>query len=103
MNRYSAFPRKLPSGGYWAMLRLCRDAHPAPVMGSGDKPKVFPTKGEAVEECLRHIMAFINGRPIRGESFNAAGTTKEAARIAADRIFMGGGKTVQVERIQARA
>lgn len=101
MNRYSAYPHRVPGGvGFWAMIRLCRDAHPAPVMDAGDKPKVFATKGEAAEECLRHIMAFMNGRPIRGEKFDAGVVSlREVRRARADKLFMGGGRTVQVERV----
>ncbi len=99
MNRYSAYPHRIPGGlGYWAMIRLCRDAHPAPVMDAGDKPKVFTSKGEAAEECLRHIMAFMNGRPIRGEKFDVA-PRSNAARAKAEMLFAGKRKTVQVERV----
>jgi hypothetical protein len=101
MNRYSAYPHRVPGGvGFWAMIRLCRDANPAPVMDAGEKPKVFATKGEAAEECLRHIMAFMNGRTIRGEKFDTGVVSlKDVRRAKADKLFMGGGRTVQVERV----
>lgn len=103
-NKYSAYPHRVPGGfGYWAMIRLCRDSNPSPVMAEGDKPKVFTTKGEAAEECLRHIMAFMNGREIRGEVFDAKATRGSVAREKAEKLFLGGGKVVQVERIEARA
>jgi hypothetical protein len=70
-------------------------------MAEGDKPKVFTTKGEAAEECLRHIMAFMNGKPIRGEVFEPS-KAASPARQKAELLFMGGGKTIQVERIEAR-
>ncbi|NSY17241.1 hypothetical protein [Neorhizobium sp. AL 9.2.2] len=96
-NKYSAYPHRIPGGfGYWAMLRLCRDAHPAPIMAEADRPKVFATKGEAAEEALKHLVAFMNGRPIRGETFDAKPAS--SARMKAEMLFLGGGRTIQVER-----
>ena len=70
------------------MLRLCRDAHPSPIMDEDDKPKVFPTKGEAAEECLRHVLAYMNGRPIRGETFETGEYTRsKAAKAKANQLF----------------
>ncbi len=98
MNRYSAYPHRIPGGfGFWAMIRLCRDAHPSPVMDAGDKPKVFQTKGEAAEECLKHIVAFMNGREIRGERFDEGASMKQVRRAQAERIFSKG-KEISVER-----
>lgn len=94
----SAYPHRIPGGfGFWAMIRLCRDSRPSPVMDTGDKPKVFCTKGEAAEECLKHIIAFMNGREIRGETFEMPKPANDA-RAKAEILFMGGGRTVQVER-----
>jgi hypothetical protein len=88
MNRYSAYPHRIPGGfGYWAMIRLCRDAHPTPVMG------------EAAEECLKHMVAFMNGREIRGESFEKPKAANDA-RAKAERLFIGGGKVIEVERLE---
>lgn len=99
MNRYSAYARRIPGGfGFWAMLRFCRDAHPAPVMEEGDRPKVFATEAEATAECLKHVMAFINGRPIRGETFEIE-KPSTAARAKAEMLFAGGGRVIQVERV----
>ena len=82
MNAYAAYPHPIPSGlGYWAMIRLCRASHPAPVMGKGDRPKVFNTRGEAAEECLRHMVAFMNGHEIRGERFDGHSTAKSRAAL----------------------
>ncbi|NSX90120.1 hypothetical protein [Agrobacterium tumefaciens] len=99
MNKYSAYPHPV-RGGFWAMIRLCRDSQPAPVMDAGEKPKVFPTKGEAAEECLKHIVAFMNGREIRGERFDEGASIKQVRRAQADRIFSKG-KEISVERIPA--
>ena len=100
MNKYSAYPHRLPGGRYWAMIRVCRDSQPSPVMDVGDKPKVFDTKGDAALECLKHVVAFMNGREIRGETFEMP-RSATAARAKAEMLFLGGGKVVQVERLEA--
>lgn len=89
MNRYSAYPHRVPGmATWWAMLRVCREAHPSPVLDRDGKPKVFSTKGEAAEECLKHLVAFMNGRPIRGETFETGDYTPRAlARSQAERVF----------------
>jgi hypothetical protein len=69
------------------MIRLCRDSHPSPVMDVGDKPKVFHTEGEAAAECLKHMLAFMNGREIRGEYFEATPTIRDARRQRAEKLF----------------
>lgn len=89
MNRYSAYPHRVPGmATWWAMMRLCRDARPAPIMDDEGKPKVFATKGEAAEECLRHLVAYMNGREIRGEVFEGGTYTRSAAAKArANQLF----------------
>lgn len=89
MNRYASYPHRIPGGfGYWAMMRLCRDARPSPIMDEEGKPKTFPTKGEAAEECLRHLVAYMNGREIRGEVFEGGTYTRSsAAKARAEQIF----------------
>ena len=83
MNKYASYPHPIPGGfGWWGMIRLCRDARPAPIMDADDKPKVFQTKGEAAEECLRHVLAYMNGRPIRGEQFEGGDYSIKAAKFA---------------------
>jgi hypothetical protein len=106
MNKYSAYSHRIPGGfGFWAMIRLCRNSHPEPVMDKGKKPKVFQTKGEAAEECLKHLVAFMNGREIRGEKFEDGTVTVRQAKFAAAerKLFRGGGKVVEVERVRAEA
>lgn len=83
MNRYSAYPHRVPGmATYWAMLRVCRDAHPAPVLDRHGKPKVFPTKGAAAEECLKHLVDFMNGKSIRGEVFEGGDYSVKNAKFA---------------------
>lgn len=98
MNRYNAYPHRIPGGvGFYAMIRLCRDSEPSPVMGEGDRPKVFASEGAAAHECLKHMVAFMNGRPIRGETFDLV-RPATAARAKAEKLFMGGGRVVEVVR-----
>lgn len=68
-NKYAAYVQEVP-GGYRAMIRVCREAKPNPVMDKGDKPKIYPTRAAALTELLSHVVGFMNGRPIRGEHFN---------------------------------
>ncbi len=97
-NRYNAYPYRIPGGaGFYAMIRLCRDSEPSPVMGTGDRPKVFGSEGEAAKECLKHMVAFMNGREIRGETFDLVKPVT-AARARAEQLFMGGGRVVEVVR-----
>lgn len=98
MNKYSAYPHRIPGGfGFWAMIQFCRDSHPTPFMDAGDKPKLFPTKGEAAEECLKHVVAFMNGKPIRGEKFEDGGSVKQAKFAAAEKIFKQG-RAIEIGR-----
>lgn len=87
MNGYAAYPLKRGIG-WWAMIRVCRESHPAPVLAKGNRPMVFDTRGEAAEECLRHIVAFMNGREIRGERFD--GTSSYRSEV--DRIYFRAGQ-----------
>ena len=76
-NKYAAYPQPIP-GGYRAMIRVCRDAKPNPVMAKGDKPKVLDTEGAAWKEIALHLLAFMNGAEIRGEQFNGGTNTSSA-------------------------
>ena len=97
MNKYSAYPQPVP-GGFRAMMRFARDARPNPVMEEGEKPKVLDSEAAAWREIALHLLAFMNGREIRGEKFDDGTTIKQAKFAAADRLFTGGGKTVEVVR-----
>jgi hypothetical protein len=68
-------------------------------MDTVDRPKVFSSKGEAAEECLKHMVAFMNGREIRGEKFEGMDKPATTARARAEKLFIGGGRAVQVERV----
>lgn len=104
MNKYSAYPQPVP-GGFRCMIRVCRDARPNPVMAPGDKPKVLDSEGEAWKEIAMHLLAFMNGREIRGEVFEGV-----SSHSAADATFpnlqpfvkqRGKQRLTQVERARA--
>lgn len=95
MNKYAAYPQDVP-GGFRAMIRMCRDSRPAPVMEKGEKPKVFDTEGAAWKEIALHLLAFMNGHEIRGERFDGDRLTDYRNQVEA--IFTKG-KRIQIERI----
>lgn len=96
MNKYAAYAQEVPTG-YRAMIRVCREAKPAPVMGYGEKPKVFDTEAEAWKEIAQHLLAFMNGREIRGEMFDIHVTMKDAKRAKFEKLFRKG-KVIEIER-----
>lgn len=95
MNHIAAYPVPVP-GGYRAMVRLSHKAQPWPLM-TGDRPTVYPTFDAAKIAALEHALKHINGTMVR------AGDRCQAAKSAADKLFVGGGKVVAVERRSAGA
>ncbi len=83
MNGYAAYTQPVP-GGYRVMMRLCRDAKPRPVMRKGGFPAVFPDEAAALQAAVHHLLAFMNGNPIRGEIFEGPLT---GSRSAAEELF----------------
>src|SRR5690349_16112608 len=75
-------------GAWRAMVRYSHRSDYWPVM-DGDKPAGFPTKGEAELAALRAQEKHINGT-ITGFG------DKATARSEAEKLFMGGGRTVEV-------
>lgn len=102
MNHFAAYTQQVPTG-YRVMLRFAHHGRPNPVMDKGDKPKVFPTKLEATEEALRHLLAYMNTEYLR------CGETASAALTEAEKLFPSlqpirkNGKVIQVERKRAAA
>lgn len=97
MNEFAGYTRPVP-GGHWALLRFARDGKAKPIMGEGKKPIVFPTEIEALRAVNFHLLAYFNG------NYRRDGEVIYAARSAADRLFTGAGKTVEIEqRRSARA
>jgi hypothetical protein len=96
MNRFAAYPQPVP-GGYRLMMRFAKDSHPKPILGPGDKPIIYPTESAAWKACASHLLSYLNF-PIVGETAVSASSN---ARSKADRLFLGGGKVVQVERLEA--
>lgn len=97
MNEYSGYTVPV-IGGHWAMLRFAKDGQPKPIMGRGEKPVVFPTELEATKAVLKATFAYFNG------DYRRAGDRCQAAKSAADKLFMGGGKVIPVaQKAKARA
>lgn len=95
MNKYSAYPQPVP-GGFRVMMRFARDSHPKPVMGPEEKPVIYPTETAAWKACAHHLLAYLNFPILGGET--TAPSIKDARREAADKLFRGGGRVVEVER-----
>ncbi|WP_430256526.1 hypothetical protein [Neorhizobium sp. DAR64872/K0K18] len=100
MNKYSAYPQPVP-GGFRVMMRFARDSHPKPLMGEGDKPVIYPTEQAAWKACANHLLRYLNFPIVAGEA--GATTLKQARREKADKLFLGGGRVVQVQTIGERA
>lgn len=99
MNEFSGFAVKRGTQ-WWAMTRFARDAKPKPIMAKGDKPRTFPDELSATKAALAHVLAYFNGHLVCSGEIKG-GTIRDARRARADRLFMGGGKTVVVERMEA--
>lgn len=97
MNGYAGYALKRGLG-WWAMIRLARNARPEPLMAKGAKPCVFQTEGEAWKAVALHAFAFMNGTEIRGERFDGSSSYKDDI----DRTFFKT-RPVEVERKAARA
>ncbi|MCF6371077.1 hypothetical protein [Rhizobium halophilum] len=101
MNKYSAYPQPVP-GGYRVMMRFARDAQPKPLMGQGDKPLIYPTEGAAWKACAAHLLRYLNF-PIVGGECEGTPSIKQAKRARAEKLFIGGGRVVEVERQRGEA
>jgi hypothetical protein len=100
-NQYSAYPQPVP-GGFRVMMRFARDSHPRPLMGEGEKPVIYPTEGAAWKACAHHLLRYLNF-PIVGGEVAGTPTIRDARRAKAERLFMGGGRVVEVETVGERA
>lgn len=76
MNEFDGYALKRGLG-WWAMLRLARDARPQPLMEKGAKPCVFQSEGEAWKAVAQHAFAYMNGTEIRGERFDGTSSYRE--------------------------
>jgi hypothetical protein len=83
------------------MLRFARDSHPKPLLGEGGTPIVFETELDALRAVNKHLLQYLNF-PIVGGETNAP-SIKDARRERAEKLFVGGGKVVEVERVRAEA
>lgn len=70
------------------MLRFTADGKATPLSAKQGKPIVFPTELEATKECLKHVLSYMNGHQMRGETFEGGAYTKAAlARKQAENLF----------------
>ncbi len=94
MNMFAAYTQTVP-GGYRVMLRFSKDGNPKPIMDVGDKPLVVPTKLEATQTALAHLLDYLNGDYQRcGERLPTAVSEAEKQFGA---IFMKG-RAIPIER-----
>lgn len=99
MNRYDAFVERY-MGRYRVMVQVCRESQPSPMLAKGGEPLMFPTRLDAEIARADTLLKFMNGHTIRGEIFEV---TRNAAKETAEKLFMGGGKIIPVQRIAARS
>lgn len=97
MNEFAGFAVKRGTQ-WWAMTRFARDAKPKPIMAKGEKPVVFPDELSATKAALAHVLAYFNGKLVCSGEIKG-GSIRDARKAKAERLFMGGGKTVEVERV----
>lgn len=97
MNRYAGYAHQLRRG-WWAMVRFAKDSHPKPIMGEGGAPVVFDTELEAMKAVNKHLLQYLNFPIVGGE---VEGGQASVARAKAERLFLGGGRVVEVERLEA--
>jgi hypothetical protein len=70
------------------MIRVCRDARPAPILAKGGSPHVEATELDAYKLLVAHLLNFMNGAEIRGEAFEDGPYTKrQLARQKAQNLF----------------
>ncbi|MFD1199560.1 hypothetical protein ACFQ3K_14735 [Brucella gallinifaecis] len=102
MNHFAAYVQKVPRG-YRVMVRFAQHGRPNPILCKGGAPIVYPTKLEATEEALKHLLAYMNNEYLR------VGETASSARTEAEKLFPSlqpirkNGKVIQVERKRAAA
>lgn len=100
MNMFSGYPRPLPCGRYWAMLRFAKDGKPKPIMAEGGTPEVFNTELEAQKAVTKHLLAYMNGDYLRvGERLPTAISEAEKQWGA---IYMKG-REIKIERKAVKA
>ena len=101
MNEFSGYAHPI-RGGWWAMTRFARDAKPKPILGDGGAPIVFEDELSATKAVLRHTLAYFNGHLVASREI-AGSSVRDVKRAAAEKLFLGGGKTVDVERVRVEA
>lgn len=82
------------------MVRFAKDGQPNPIMAKGNKPEIYRSEPEAYRALHREVIAYFNGDYLRcGETISK----REANIRRAERIFVGGGKVIPIERTNVKA
>lgn len=96
MNEISGYARPVPRG-FWAMIRLHRDAKPKPLLAKGGAPIVYTCEADALRAVVAHLCSYFNSPMVRdGETISGA------ARAEADKLFSKG-RMINVQRIAGEA
>lgn len=96
MNEVAGYARPVPMG-FWAMIRLHRDARPKPLLARGGSPIVYTCEADALRAVVAHLCSYFNSPMVRGGETISAG-----ARAQAERIFSKG-RMIPVERVGGEA
>ncbi|MEX2739938.1 hypothetical protein AB3480_00565 [Rhizobium mongolense] len=99
MNKFDAGAMKTPHGwiGYFRMVHHAQNR----VLRDGKHDIIFPTEAEALRAANAAFLSYLNS-PITGIS-SMGGSKKSVAKKAAEKLFRGGGKTIEIERKAVRA
>lgn len=101
MTNACGFGTKRRPTGWTAWIRLYHHAQNR-VLRHGEADIIFRTEAEAEAAAKKEFFKHMNS-PIVSEAITGPTTKKSAAKVAANRLFMGGGKTVEVTRKEGRA
>ncbi|ULJ73615.1 hypothetical protein [Rhizobium gallicum] len=99
MNKFDAGAQRTPNGwiGYFRMVHHAQNK----VLRDGKHDIIFATEAEALKAANAAFFDYLNS-PITGIS-SMGGSKKSVAKKAADKLFRGGEKTVDVERRRIEA
>lgn len=65
MNEVAGYARPVPMG-FWAMIRLHRDARPKPLLARGGSPIVYTCEADALRAVVAHLCSYFNSPMVRG-------------------------------------
>lgn len=82
MNCFNAFTVHHVFHCHAPMLRLPGDAEPKPILKEVGEPAFFKTRERALDEALKHLLAYVNG-DLRRDGI----TLSDNPRAAANALF----------------